>query len=99
MAGYRAIRATCEAVTGCSEPLTFQVYTTGQFQARPVSTGVSLFLYNVSVNSAQRILSGRPRQLSLDLHLLLTPWATEASLQHEILGWTCGCSKIMPWCR
>jgi hypothetical protein len=25
--------------------------------------------------------------LPLDLHVLLTPWATEASLQHDILGW------------
>jgi len=107
MAGYRAIRATCEAVIRLleqswdqdtmfnGEALGFQVYTTNQFQERPITTGVSLFLYNVSVNTAQRIPPGRPRlgadprprQLPLDLHVLLTPWATEASLQHDILGW------------
>jgi hypothetical protein len=107
MAGYQAIRATCEAVIRLleqswdqatmfnGETLGFQVYTTSQFQARPVTTGVSLFLYNVSVNAAQRIPPGRPRlganprprQLPLNLHLLLTPWAAEASLQHDILGW------------
>jgi hypothetical protein len=107
MAGYRAIRATCEAVIRLleqswdqatmfnNEPLSFRVYATGQFQERPITTGVSLFLYSVSVNTAQRIpparprlgADPRPRQLPLDLHVLLTPWATEASLQHDILGW------------
>jgi hypothetical protein len=107
MAGYGAIRATCEAIIRLleqswdqgpvhnDEPPTFQVYNTRQFQERPVTTGVSLFLYNVSVNTVQRIPPGRPRlgsdprprQLPLDLYLLLTPWATEASLQHELLGW------------
>lgn len=107
MATYRAIRATCEAVMRLLEQtwdqatlfnganLDFMVYHTQQFQQRPVRTGVSLFLYNVSINTTQRIPPGRPRpngdprppQLPLDLHFLLTPWADEASLQQDILGW------------
>lgn len=75
--------------------LDFQVYHTRQFQQRPVRTGLSLFLYNVQINANQRIPPGRPKpngdprppQLPLDLHFMLTPWADEASLQHEILGW------------
>lgn len=75
--------------------LTFQVYHTRHFQERPIITGVSLFLYSVAINGNQRIPPGRPHpngdprppQLPLDLHYLLTPWATEASMQHEILGW------------
>jgi hypothetical protein len=108
MAGFRAITATCQAVIRLleqtweqttmsnNETLTFRVYTTDDFQSAEISRGVSLFLYNVSINPAQRIPPGRPRvgaaprprQLPLDLHFLLTPWADEASLQHEILGWT-----------
>ncbi len=107
MANYRAIRATCEAVLRVLEQtwdqasmfngahLDFVVYHTQQFQQRPVRTGVSLFLYNVSINTTQRIpparpgsgATARPPQLPLDLHVLLTPWADEASLQQDILGW------------
>lgn len=75
--------------------LSFRVYGTQQFQERPVRTGVSLFLYNVAINRTQRIPPGRPTptgeprlpQLPLDLHFILTTWADDASLQHEILGW------------
>lgn len=107
MANYRAIRATCEAVLRVLEQtweqtsmfngahLDFMVYHTQQFQQRPVRTGISLFLYNVSINTTRRIPPARPRpdgtarppQLPLDLHVLLTPWADEASLQQDILGW------------
>lgn len=107
MANYRAIMATGEAIIRLLEqswdqatmfngaPLTFRVYHTRHFQERPITSGVSLFLYSVGINTSQRIPPGRPRpngdprppQLPLDLHFLLTPWADEASLQHEILGW------------
>lgn len=74
--------------------LQFAVYGTKDF-VEPMDAGVSLFLYRVSVNGLQRTPparpgpNGRPRrtQLPLDLHFLLTPWAKEASLEHEILGW------------
>jgi len=74
--------------------LQFQVYRTRSFAA-PMDTGVSLFLYRVALNGVQRTPGGgigpdgRPRrtQLPLDLHVLLTPWAKEASLEQQILGW------------
>jgi hypothetical protein len=105
MATYRAIGATCEAVVGTlrqawrpemfyNASLQFAVYTTKDF-ATPMETGVSLFLYRVTLNGVQRTPPGRrgpldqPRrtQLPLDLHFLLTPWAKQASLEQEILGW------------
>ncbi|MEZ4768523.1 MAG: Pvc16 family protein [Caldilineales bacterium] len=76
-------------------PLQFAVYSTQDF-ADPMDAGVSLFLYRANINGAQRTpparidSNGQRRrpQLPLDLHLLLTPWAKAASLEHEILGWT-----------
>jgi hypothetical protein len=74
--------------------LVFRVYRTKDFSA-PMDAGVSLFLYRVAPSGVQRTSpprfapDGRPRrrQLPLDLHMLLTPWAKEASLEQEILGW------------
>lgn len=87
-------------------PLTFAVYRTTDFAA-PMETGVSVFLYRVMVNAVQRTPSGRVLPdgttrrtlLPLDLHLLLTPWAKDASLEQEILGWlmrTLEDSPILP---
>ena len=106
MATYRAIGAVCKAIVNLLENrsrpglfdatgLEFAVYSTGNF-AEPMTTGVSLFLYHVSINMTQRSLpsrpdpiTGRPRrpQLPLDLHCILTPWARDASVEHQILGW------------
>jgi hypothetical protein len=74
--------------------LQFQVYRTRSFTT-PMDTGVSIFLYRVDVNGVQRTPPAppaphgrrRPHQLPVSLHLLLTAWAREASLEHEILGW------------
>src|SRR6266487_3966029 len=105
MATYRAVEASCEAVVRLlqqswrrdlfeSRDLLFQVYQTQDF-ATPMSTGVSLFLYRVTVNTIQRTPVPRPGpkgrlrrpQLPLDLHFLLTPWADHSSLAQAILGW------------
>jgi Pvc16 N-terminal domain len=74
--------------------LEFKVYLAGDFQ-RPMDAGVSVFLYRVYVNMHQRTPPGRldpvgrrrRTQLPLDLHILLTAWAKDASLQHTIAGW------------
>jgi Pvc16 N-terminal domain len=74
--------------------LQFRVFRTKSFSS-PMDAGVSLFLYRVALNGLHRTPparpgpGGRPRrpQLPLDLHFLLTPWAREASLEQEILGW------------
>jgi hypothetical protein len=86
--------------------LQFEVYSTKDF-ATPMETGVSLFLYKAGRNELQRTPpakpdpQGRPRrpQLPLNLYFLLTPWAKEASLEHEVLGWmmrTLEDSPILP---
>src|SRR3981081_569264 len=56
-----------------------------------MDTGVSLFLYRVLVNGGIRTPPSGPgtgpAALPLDLHFLLTPWAAEAAMEQEILGW------------
>lgn len=72
----------------------FKTYVARDFLT-PMDTGVSVFLYRIYPNSVHRTPPGRleangRRQrpmLPLDLHLLLTAWAKDASLQHAIAGW------------
>jgi len=83
--------------------LQFQVFRTRSF-ATPMDTGVSIFLHRVDLNGVQRtppapaLPGGRTRfhQLPVNLHLLLTAWAKEASLEHEILGWAMRTLEDMP---
>lgn len=105
MADYRAVAATCEAIVRLLQrawrpelfndaELQFRVFQTSSF-ATPMETGVSLFLYRVTINGTRRMPATRlgpagelrRAELPLDLHFLLTPWAREASLEQEILGW------------
>jgi hypothetical protein len=74
--------------------LQFEVYLAKDFLS-PMDAGVSVFLYRVYPNSTLRTPPGRfgadgRRQrpmLPLDLHFLLTAWAKDASLQHQIAAW------------
>ena len=76
-------------------PLQFKVYNTKDFTDQTVKTGVSLFLYRAAVSPIQRSSPAKPKpdgklrrsQLPLELYFILTPWAQEPSLEHEILGW------------
>ncbi len=107
MAGYRAISAVSEAIKNLLEShytnnpadfdgnqLEFQVYSAKDF-AKPMTAGVSVFLYRVYANGTQRNPAGRldangrryRTQLPLDLYFLLTAWAQDASVQHTIAGW------------
>jgi len=104
MADHRAVMAVCQAVMDRLQaayqpgdfgaPLQFQVYLAKDFQ-KPMDAGVSLFLYRVFPNTAQRTPPGRigsdgrrrRSQLPLDLHFLMTAWAQDATLQHAITGW------------
>ena len=106
MANFRAINTACEAVILLlrqswqpalfnDTPLNFEVYQTSNFE-RPMTNGVSLFLYQVSINRVQRTIpvppdpvNGRKRhpQLPLDLQFMLTPWGQDSSMEQEILGW------------
>ena len=105
MADFRAIEAACAGIlrmleqswrpdlTEGESPL-FRVYRAPNF-ADPMETGVSLFLYKVTVNTSPQRLPGRsapgsahaPQPLLLDLHVLITPWAQDAVIQQAILGW------------
>jgi hypothetical protein len=68
----------------------FEVYQGKDFSA-PMDAGVSVFVYQVGVNKVQRTLPPSDpqhrRPLPLDIWLLLTAWAQDASMEHAILGW------------
>jgi hypothetical protein len=57
--------------------------------------GVSLLLYRIYHDGSPRTPSGRLQpdghrgrtKLPLELHFMLTAWAKQAALQHEIAGW------------
>jgi len=104
VADYRAVATVTEAVLQLlrsnyqpgdfDQELEFKVFTARDF-TKPLNAGVSLFLYRIFPNGAQRNPPGRlspegrrlPTLLPLDLHMLLTVWGREASLQHTIAGW------------
>jgi hypothetical protein len=80
--------------TDFDQELEFKVFTARDF-VKPPNAGVSLFLYRIFPNGVHRTPPGRvgpdgrrfPPLLPLDLHMLLTVWGREASLQHTIAGW------------
>jgi hypothetical protein len=104
MADFRAIIAVSNAVLfllksdytpdDFNSELEFKVYQPKDF-AKPMTAGVSLFLYRIFPNGSHRTPSGRigpdgrrqRTQLPLDLHFLLTAWGNHASLQQTIAGW------------
>ncbi len=75
------------------EGFTFAVYQSDDFN-QPMVAGVSLFLYRILPNGSHRTPTGRigpngrrlRTRLPLDLYFLITAWAQDASLQHEIMG-------------
>jgi hypothetical protein len=81
--------------------VTTEDFRDGEGSALP-STGVSVFVYRVDVNSATRAawssvaaVEGRS-QLPLDLHFLLTPWASNAVHELQILGKAMQCLEDTP---
>lgn len=74
----------------------FELFQFKDFQRTPpLAEGVSLYLYRVSVNATQRNLPPSidlyghtlQRPLPLDLHYMLSVWATTAVSQQRLLGW------------
>jgi hypothetical protein len=63
--------------------------------AKPFASGVSLCPYRIYPNGSNRIPAGRVNpdgsrqktKLPIDLHLLLTAWGKDSSLQLTIAGW------------
>lgn len=72
----------------------FELYTTAQLD-KPMAEGVSLCLYRVVLNAMGRNLP--PRRTSdglcwrpsmpVDLHFLITPWASDGERQQRLIGW------------
>jgi hypothetical protein len=107
MADYRAVLAVSEAMRGMlrssyrredfdDTELEFEIYTSRDFTTRNIENGVTLFLYRIYINAANRIppgrigVDGRRRrpQLPLELHYLVTIWARQHTLQHSLAAWT-----------
>ena len=103
MATYRAVAAVGQAIVGllqgASRPAEFagaqfKLIRTEDF-SQPIETGLSVYLYRITENSARRNSPpASPRgsrasgPLALDLHYLLTPWGADADSEHQLLAWT-----------
>jgi len=80
--------------TDFSQPLEFRVVGSDRLTAG-VDAGVTLFLYRIVVNGTERTPEGRLApdgrrlrpELPLDLHVVLTAWGRDPSLQHQVAGW------------
>jgi hypothetical protein len=72
--------------------------------SRP-GTGISIFLHRVEVNGTMRAAwsavgsQDGNLHLPLDLHYVLTPWATNAEDEHHILGIAMQCLEARPILR
>lgn len=101
MANHQAIGAVAEAVTRLLEQSwhadllsgiepQFEVYHGKDFST-PMAAGVSVFVYQVCVDTVQRTLPpalpDHKRPLPVRMSLLLTAWAKDASSEHALLGW------------
>jgi hypothetical protein len=104
MATYHAVAATGEAILGvlkaaCPrsdfEAADFKLYNSGDFQNTPMSEGISLYLYRISINTDNRNLPPRMDSdgkryrpsLPVDLHYLLIPWAQTSVKQQWLIAW------------
>jgi len=101
MATYPAIAATSDAVLGLLQSaavgtefdgVAFAHYQSGDFGS-PMSDGVSLYLYRVTVSSNRNLPpqvgpDGRRYRppIPLDVHFLVTAWAETAVRQQRMLG-------------
>jgi hypothetical protein len=85
-------------------PCEFRLMSSGEVAAETVDmpTTLSLMLFRVTVNDQLRNTgkSGDPYEklppLPLDLHYLLTVWASNAVAEHSILGWAMRQLQLRP---
>ncbi|HEY1902786.1 MAG TPA: DUF4255 domain-containing protein [Terracidiphilus sp.] len=90
----RLLRSSYNPANFNNAALDFQVYVAFNFLT-PMDEGVSLLLYRIYQDGSPRTPAGRIQpngqrgrtKLPLELHFMLTAWAKQASLQHEIAGW------------
>lgn len=72
---------------------TIELISSGQLTGDEVSfdNTITLWLYRISVNEQMRNVSrsGNPSRtpLHVDLHYLLTTWASTADIEHRLMGW------------
>jgi Pvc16 N-terminal domain len=101
VANHQSIGSVAEAVTRLLEQSwqpgllagiepQFAVYHGKDFSS-PMSAGLSVFVYQVSVDQVQRTLPpalpDHRRPLPVRVFMLLTAWAQDASTEHYLLGW------------
>lgn len=106
MADYFAVAATCEAVINVlrqswsadvmdyTGTINFTVYDTEDFKT-PMSLGISLFVYHISIDNTHRTFPPRKRdddrknrrELPLNVHFILTPWGQSASQVLTLSAW------------
>jgi hypothetical protein len=103
MATYRAIAGVSEAVRRCLETACprdefpdarFELYQPSDFQ-KPMSEGVSIYLYRIAVNTARRTFpphvapDGRRYRapLPVDLFYAIGVWGRSVIQQQRLLGW------------
>ncbi len=112
MATHQAIAAVSLALQGLLDrALPKDAYPTAQVKllqpsdfATGMAEGVSLLLYRVGVNTSLRNLPPRTARdgnrfrpsLPIDLHYLLSAWATDADKQQRLLGWAMRQLEDMP---
>jgi hypothetical protein len=90
----RLLRSAYDPAEFNNAQLDFQVYVANDFLT-PMDEGISLLLYRIYHDGSPRTPAGRVHsngqqgrtKLPLELHFMLTAWAKQATLQHEIAGW------------
>lgn len=93
----QGLEAAFEALTPAivSGSVTFSALSSGDFAVDgtpPATTTVSLYLYRVSVNEHLRNArpqagADRSRPLPINLHYLLTVWASSSATEQTLLAW------------
>lgn len=103
MATYHAIAGVSEALCRCLETACprgefpdarFELYQASDFQ-KPMSDGVSIYLYRIAINTARRTLppyvapDGRRYRapLPVDLFYAVGVWGRSVVQQQRLLGW------------
>lgn len=106
MATFRGVEGACHALVELlrdnyvpgdfpNHNLEFKVLAVAELGSEGPTAGVTVALYRITLNEADRTPPGRRTddggrfrsQLPLDLHVLLTVWGQDASLQQAIAGW------------
>jgi hypothetical protein len=79
-----------------AEALATEMLRPDDLENRPVTFGVTLYVYRVAVNGTQRThppaVPGRRRPLPVEMDFVLSTWAASAEREIELLGW---CMRVL----